>query len=408
MFFFKKYLLFIIISLYFTQLYSQNIDHKSLELEISNFNDKNQNEKSIVKLDKIINDTKSTDYDRYHAYLQKSLTYKNLYNYTGALTNLTLAEKAGRNTKYNKETSTRVLIEQLFIYFDLKKNKEFNELLLQVKPENLKYIKNETRAFYECILGNLEMKKGNYVLADKYFDNCIILLKKENPKHLPIIYKVKVELYNLMGKHKEAIKAFEIGMDYAEKFQIDIYKITMLETIIYYYTSNEQYKEAYLAQSEVTRQRKLYDAANRSGQLNNLEKELLQQRSDIELNNKKNMQLVLSTIIILLCILIFVLFKLFQSNKQRRLLIEKEIARMRIQLESYINHTAENKNDQLYLNLEKYNLKPRHLEIIELIRKGKTNKEIGNELFISENTVKYHLKIIYEILDIDNRSELTK
>lgn len=408
MFFFQKYLFVSIALLYFTPLFGQNIDHQSLELEISNFNDKNQNEKSIVKLDKIINDTKSTDYDRYHAYLQKSLTYKNLYNYTGALTNLALAEKAGRNTIYNKETSTRVLIEQLFIYFDLKKTEEFQKLLAKIKPENLKYIQNETRAFYECILGNLEMKKGNYDIADQYFDGCIELLKKGNPKHLPIIYKVKVELYNLMGRHKEAIKAFETGMDYANKFQIDIYKITMLETIIYYYTSNGQYKEAYLAQSEVTRQRKLYDAANRSGQLNNLEKELLQQRSDIELNNKKNMQLVLSTIIILLCILVFVLYKLFQSNKQRRLLIEKEISRMRIQLESYINQTEENKNDQLYLNLEKYNLKPRHLEIIELIRKGKTNKEIGSELFISENTVKYHLKVIYEILDIDHRSALIK
>ena len=81
---------------------------------------------------------------------------------------------------------------------------------------------------------------------------------------------------------------------------------------------------------------------------------------------------------------------------------------MRIQLESYINHSDENKNDQLYLNLEKYNLKPRHLEIIKLIRQGKTNKEIGSELFISENTVKYHLKIIYEILDIDHRSALIK
>ena len=37
---------------------------------------------------------------------------------------------------------------------------------------------------------------------------------------------------------------------------------------------------------------------------------------------------------------------------------------------------------------------------------GKTNKEIGVELFISENTVKYHLKIIYEALNITNRSKL--
>lgn len=406
MFIRKKFLLINIIIFISIHVSGQHIDHESLQLEISSLNDKNENERSILKLDKILNDPKSTDYDLYHAYIQRSLTYKGLYNYTGALTNLKLAEEVGNRTKYKKETSSRILIERLFIYFDLKKNSAFEELLGQIKPENLKYISKENRAFYECILGHLEMKKGNYDLADQFFDACLKLLKEANPKHLPIIYKVKVELYNLMGKHDEAMKAFEIGMDYAEKFQIDIYKITMLETIIYYYTANGNYKDAFLAQSEVTQQRKKYDAANRSGKLNILEKELLQQRADIELKNKKYIQLALCCVIGLLCALLFVLYKLFKSNKQRRLLMKKEIEHMRIRLESYINPISENKST--FLNLENYHLKPRHIEIINLIREGKTNKEIGSELYISENTVKYHLKIIYDILDIDHRSELIK
>ena len=51
------------------------------------------------------------------------------------------------------------------------------------------------------------------------------------------------------------------------------------------------------------------------------------------------------------------------------------------------------------LNLSNYNLTDRQKEIIDFIRSGLTNKEIATKLFISENTVKYHLKIIYEILD---------
>ena len=52
------------------------------------------------------------------------------------------------------------------------------------------------------------------------------------------------------------------------------------------------------------------------------------------------------------------------------------------------------------------NFTERQLQIIELVKQGKTNKEIGCQLFISENTVKYHLKIIYQTLGIENRYDL--
>ncbi len=389
--------------------FAQKINSDSLKVEILGLNDKNQHEQSILVLDRIIGNSSSTAQDLFHAYLLRSLTYKSLYNYTGALINLDLAEKSGQKTDFAEAASSRVLIEKLFIYFDTKRNDEFTALLEQVTPEKLKHIDGETRAFYECIMGHLEMHKGNYSVANTIYDYCIMLLEKENPKHLPIVYKVKVELYNLMGQQDKAIAAYEKGMSYAEQFGIDLYKITMLETIIYFYADNGNYKDAYLAQLEVTKQRRKYDAANRSGKLNDLEKELQQQRNDITLKNRKYMTIALTGVIVLLSALLFLLFKLLKSNKQRRVLMENEVVHMRARLESYVNRKEHREEDDNgLLNLEKYDLKRRHIEIINLIREGKTNKEIGNTLFISENTVKYHLKIIFEKLNIDNRSSLIK
>jgi DNA-binding CsgD family transcriptional regulator len=51
-------------------------------------------------------------------------------------------------------------------------------------------------------------------------------------------------------------------------------------------------------------------------------------------------------------------------------------------------------------------LNERQKEILELLQLGKSNKEIGEALFISVNTVKYHLKIIYEVLNIKHRTNL--
>lgn len=50
-------------------------------------------------------------------------------------------------------------------------------------------------------------------------------------------------------------------------------------------------------------------------------------------------------------------------------------------------------------------LSPREMEVLQLVAQGKTNKEIADALFISENTVKTHLKSIMETLHLANRSQ---
>ena len=49
------------------------------------------------------------------------------------------------------------------------------------------------------------------------------------------------------------------------------------------------------------------------------------------------------------------------------------------------------------------NLSPREIEELALLSKGKTNRELADGLFISENTVKVHLRNIMEKLNARNR-----
>ena len=48
-------------------------------------------------------------------------------------------------------------------------------------------------------------------------------------------------------------------------------------------------------------------------------------------------------------------------------------------------------------------LSPKEQEVLELLTKGLTNKEIGNKLGITENTIKNHLKNILAKLHLENR-----
>jgi len=54
---------------------------------------------------------------------------------------------------------------------------------------------------------------------------------------------------------------------------------------------------------------------------------------------------------------------------------------------------------------EEDNLSPREDEVLRLVSQGATNKEIADSLFISENTVKTHLRNIMDKLHLANRSQ---
>ncbi|SFM60157.1 regulatory protein, luxR family [Algoriella xinjiangensis] len=395
----------IIITTVFQIGFCNTIDPNKLNNEISKLNDELKYDSAIIKLEQIINDKKSSKYDLYNAYLQKHITYKRLFIYSEAIENLESAYKIGIKSKQHKEeVETRVSIEKLFIAFDLLKYDEVKEILPQIKKENLNLVDSDTKAFYFAVLGTLNSKNKEFSLAEENYNNAIKILEKYNPKHLPNIYRKKIGLYGHLNNHNKAIESFKTGLFYAEKYKIDIYVLNMYEALTHYYSDIEDWENAYKNRIIVNDLATKYDAINQSGKLQLLEKQLLNNRNNLEIRNEKNIRIYLSILSFILVILILVLLKLYKTNQQKSLLIEKENNRMRNDL---ANLTKEIQcKDQAKFNLADYDLSERQLEIIRLVEQGKTNKEIGNELFISENTVKYHLKIIYNTLGIDNRNSL--
>ena len=63
------------------------------------------------------------------------------------------------------------------------------------------------------------------------------------------------------------------------------------------------------------------------------------------------------------------------------------------------NNPASNEASQAF------NLSKRETEIVQLVAKGLANKEIAAELSISVETVRVHLKHIYEKLHVRSRTE---
>jgi DNA-binding NarL/FixJ family response regulator len=49
----------------------------------------------------------------------------------------------------------------------------------------------------------------------------------------------------------------------------------------------------------------------------------------------------------------------------------------------------------------------RQEQVAELISQGLSNKQIANQLYISENTVKYHCKQLFRLYQVNCRTELS-
>lgn len=124
-----------------------------------------------------------------------------------------------------------------------------------------------------------------------------------------------------------------------------------------------------------------------------------------------NMQILLIVSLFLLVALLLVIY--FYKNKQNKMKQQQ----LRLELQNYILRIDElksemkdksdsNKFDEL--EIAEYNLSEREKDVLEMIAAGYKNSEIADKLFVSQNTVKTHIKNIYIKLDVKNRIEALK
>ena len=61
--------------------------------------------------------------------------------------------------------------------------------------------------------------------------------------------------------------------------------------------------------------------------------------------------------------------------------------------------------ERLAARRQRADLSPRELEVLRLLTKGRSNKEMAASLFVSEDTVKAHLKTLFSKLKVKDRTE---
>ena len=400
----KHFPLLLLVLFVFTQSFGQSEKLKKLENQIKTFNDNLQYEKSIAVLNEIITNEQSTHYEKYYAYLLESFTHKRLFNYTKTLHKLDLALAEGLQSDQKEEVKNTIDAEKCFVYFDTQDYPKAEALITQLRKLNFKHLTIPTQSWIIMQDGYIKMLNKDYAKSEQLLNEAAALVKANSPENLPNIYGKKMELFNKMNLFEKRDTAFKEGLLLAKKYNKVKYEMYLYQVMRNIFQENEDYKNAFFTQKKYDSIVKYYNATDANGKLELAEKKLEDENRQLKEQNEKYIDYILYGVIVSLLLLLYFAFRLYQSNMAKRILVEKENTRIHNEIERLTQALDEKGNAAL--NLSNYNLTDRQKEIIDFIRSGLTNKEIASKLFISENTVKYHLKIIYEILDIDHRSAI--
>lgn len=101
--------------------------------------------------------------------------------------------------------------------------------------------------------------------------------------------------------------------------------------------------------------------------------------------------------------------------QQAKSVSENNILVLQNLIKNIQQHSGKNLNDVEIAATKKQNqpsfqypvspITQRELEVLNQLKEGKTNKNIANELFISERTVKFHVSILLNKLNAKNRTD---
>lgn len=139
--------------------------------------------------------------------------------------------------------------------------------------------------------------------------------------------------------------------------------------------------------------------------------ELLEVSNQLKAANLEKTQR--SVLLLIICLVIFIIAAVWIiiTQKQTFRLKEEILSKEKDNLRYQINALLGTGSETIQVGLDEVNeklkerLSEREFDILKLAITEKSNKEIANDLFVSVNTVKFHLKNIYEKLGVSNRKE---
>lgn len=391
--------LYLFIVLFSANLFCQNIIYEDISKEISKLNRSGRYVESQKRLSLLI-EKNPTDTEKSHLILLLAQTYRSINDYNTALKYL---KEASANSEHSSEkVKSEIQAEFAFVYFDNHQYEESEKIMHKIALENYKSLSTIDKAYLIMQQGYVSFLKKNYVDSEKKYKQSIALMRKSNSCDLPVVHGKQIELLGKIGKLYEAEKIYEESMKIAESCKIIKYQMYV----------TDEYKKVLirLKNPKAILYTQKYDSLNARFDRDHKLSLMYIENIEHEQKSKKTLQnndfiksIIYGLSVILFLIIIYIITKKNKKTNLEKQKIEEELVKMKEQLSQYLQVEHFNSNEQKNFYHEK--LTERQIELISYLEKGYSNKEIADKMFITEATVKYHIKNIYEILELKNRKE---
>ena len=332
-----------------------------------------------------------------------------------ALKNYQASLKYAKQTD-NKYNQTKALLNLSGLYYHQLKYEKSIEILKQAQAQLDKY---NTAKFKPKILNNLGiyyMDLGQFEKAISCFQEALKLDLVSNNQYgcaikygnLGYLFTQKKDFsqaqrYLSLAEHlSDSLSNLQLQLDHT-RFQYEFHEqIGNDNKALSYYKKHVSIRDSLLNTEKIRENAKIEsDFLVEKIQIEQAAKD---QIKELEIRSEKNKRFNYGIILVLLLGLLVVITVLYKLNTDRKRLLEFENTKMREEIKRLIKPNSEYIEPVTKSGIELLN--ERQKEVLELLQHGKSNKEIAETLFISVNTVKYHLKAIYEVLDVKHRSNL--
>jgi len=254
------------------------------------------------------------------------------------------------------------------------KAEKFAKLSVKLETE----INNVTGVISTLIILSETLDKQNkYSEALKKLKEAEYLSKKKGLlERLPDINFHYYEIYKHINNYKQALQYFEKFHYKQDSIAETELKEKVADIEIKYQTEKKQHKIELLNEENKTKEQKL-----------------------------KTQNLLIVLLILILILIIGIAYFIKQKDRHKLNKIELQLQQYILQIKDINKQRKKGEKIQLKEVSEKYQLTARETDILHLISKGKSNADIAKKIFVSSNTVKYHIKNIYLKLDVKNRVE---
>jgi DNA-binding CsgD family transcriptional regulator/Tfp pilus assembly protein PilF len=316
----------------------------------------------------------------------------------------------------NKYNQAKILINLSGLYYHQLQYEKSIEILEEAQA---KLGKHNTLYFKPKILNNLGanyMDLGQYEKAISYFQQALKLdlavnnqygcaLKYGNLGYLFTQNKdfSQAQRYLNLAEHlSDSLSNLQLQLDHS-RFQYEFHELVGKEKeALSYYKKHIAIRDSLVNSEKIKENAKI--EANFLVEKIQIEQAAKDEIKELEIRSEKHKRFNYGIIMVLLLGLLVVISVLYKLNTDRKRLLEFENNKMREEIKRLVKPNSEFIEPVTKSGIELLN--ERQKEVLELLQLGKSNKEIAETLFISINTVKYHLKAIYEVLDVKHRSNL--